>query len=392
MHNEHSKPADLSVTKPVAVDAMGGDLGPGVAVEGALAAARDLGIASILVGDQEQLRAHLNRLGGEGHSKLQIVHAPEVITMEDSPSKAIRGKRGASIRVAFELVRDGKASSVVSPGNTGAMMAAGLYVCGAMPGIARPAIASLIPRRGTLPPTVLLDSGANVDCHAHQLVQFALMGSYFAKSVLSLPEPRVALLSNGSEASKGNDNTRAAALVLSQLKGIKFIGYAEGRDISKDLADVVVCDGFVGNVVLKAMEGCVELVFESIRDYVKDSLRGKVGMWLARPIFKSLFRDKLDPSAYGGAPLLGMNAVGIVCHGSSGERAIRNGIRGAQKFVDEGILAKLQIALSNLDAESEASSFQEVAWDKMGRGLDPEKKGVKKRAKLEADDDSGVEH
>ena len=345
---------------------MGGDFGCSVAVEGALQAARDFGISSILVGEEQELRQHLTKLGGSRETRIGIVHAPEVITMDDSPSLAIRGKANSSIRVAFELVQKQEASSVVSPGNTGAVMAAGLYVSGAMPGIARPAIASLIPRRGHHPPTVLLDSGANIDCHAHQLIQFALMGSYYAKSALSIPQPRVALLSNGSEPSKGNDNTRSAAQVLAKLPGIRFIGYVEGRDISKDTADVVVCDGFVGNIVLKAMEGCVELVFESIRDYVESSNRGKFGLWLARPMLKSLFKEKLDPSAYGGAPLLGLNDIAIVCHGSAGGRAIRNGIRVAQKFAEEGIIAKIRAALSSLDANTQGS-FDEVVWDRMGQ-------------------------
>lgn len=193
---------------------------------------------------------------------------------------------------------------MVSPGNTGAMMAAGLYVSGTLPGIARPAIASLIPKSGNGQPTVLLDSGANVDCNANQLVQFALMGNCYALSVLNCTSPRIGILSNGSEKSKGNDITRSASLMLSEIKELNFIGYIEGRDLPRDVADVVVCDGFVGNVLLKAMEGSIELVFDSIKHYVEKSFRGKVGMWLAKPIFKALFKQKLDPSAYGGAPLL----------------------------------------------------------------------------------------
>ncbi len=361
---------------PVAVDAMGADLGPGVVVEGVVVAARDLGIRSVIVGREDEIRQCLRKFDFEGDARISVRHAPDVITMDDSPSAAIRGKPNSSIRVAFELVKNSEASSVVSPGNTGAMMAAGLYVSGTLPGIARPAIASLIPKTGDKQPTVLLDSGANVDCNASQLVQFALMGNCYAHSVLSCKSPRVGLLSNGSEKTKGNDITRSAAVMLSELLDINFIGYVEGRDLPRDVADVVVCDGFVGNVALKAMEGSVELVFDSIKHYVEDSLRGKLGMWLAKPIFKSLFRDKLDPSAYGGAPLLGLNDIGIVCHGSSNARAITNGIRVAKKFVDEELVLKMGRALNGIDLKS-PGGYEEGLWDRMGRRFES---GKKKRA------------
>ena len=365
---------------PVAVDAMGADFGPTVVVEGALSAARDLGIASVIVGKEDEIKPLLRKFGCEGNPKISIHHAPEVITMDDSPSSAIRGKPRASIRVAFELVRDGKASAVVSPGNTGAMMAAGMYVSGTLPGIARPAIASLIPKSGDFQPTVLLDSGANVDCHADQLVQFALMGNCYALSVLSCKAPRVGLLSNGSEPSKGNDITRSAAVILSKLEELNFIGYVEGRDLPRDVADVVVCDGFVGNVLLKGMEGSIELVVDSIKRFVEKSPRGKIGMWLAKPIFKSLFKEKLDPSAYGGAPLLGLNDIGIVCHGSSTARAIMNGIRVAKKFSDEGLVRKMEQSLHRLDMTS--SNYEDGIWGRMGQQFEKKKK---RAAKAQAD-------
>ncbi len=365
-------PASIS-SLPVAVDAMGGDLGPTVVVEGALMAAKELGISSVIVGIEDQIRTALRTFGGENNQKIFVRHASQCITMEDTPSLAIRGKTDSSIRVAFELVKNREASAVVSPGNTGAMMAAGLFVVGTLPGIARPAIATLIPKVGDHPPAVLLDSGANIDCHASQLVQFALMGDYYARSALSLERPRVALLSNGTEISKGNDLTRSAALTLSDTKSINFIGYIEGRDICKDVADVVVCDGFVGNIVLKSMEGSVELVMDSIRHHVEKNGRGKIGMWLAKPMLKSLFKEKLDPSSYGGAPLLGLSEVGIVCHGASNARAIKNGIRVGKKFADDALVARLAAALAQLDMKI-PGAYEDGVWDRMGQRFERRRK------------------
>ncbi|NLF24322.1 MAG: phosphate acyltransferase PlsX, partial [Deltaproteobacteria bacterium] len=265
---------------PVALDAMGGDYGAGVVVEGAVDASRKLGIPSILVGDEKEIRSHLIRLGAQSDKGVQVRHASQAISMDESPAKAIRLKPQASIGIAFELVRDGHACGVVSPGNTGAMMAAGLFISGTISGIARPAIASLVPRAGNLPPTILLDSGANIDCHAYQLVQFALMGSFYARSAIPCESPRVALLSNGTELAKGNDIIRSAAMILSEIDDLNFIGYVEGRDVVRNAADVVVCDGFIGNIVLKTIEGSAELVVDSIRGHVEKSWLGRFGMRL----------------------------------------------------------------------------------------------------------------
>lgn len=371
---------------PVAVDAMGGDFGPSVVVEGAVQAARELDLPSILVGNEPELQALLESQKMAGDPRVQICHAPEVVTMEDSPGIVIRKKPDCSIRKAFELVREGKASSMVSPGNTGAVMAAGVFVSGTLPGIGRPAIASLIPRIGTDRPAVLLDSGANIDCHAHQLVQFALMGHYYARSVLSTESPRVALLSNGAEASKGNDITRAAAMMLTQSDEVNYVGYVEGRDLSSDSADVIVCDGFVGNIVLKTMEGSVGLVLDSIKCHVERSFRGRFGLWLAKPLFKELFRKKLDPSFYGGAPLLGLNDIAIICHGSSTSRAIMNAIRVARKFDDEGLIGRMNQALSLLDQET-PGAYEDGMWNRMGQKFERRKR----RAKGEDQKEPGAE-
>jgi phosphate acyltransferase len=339
----------MTTKLPVAVDAMGGDLGASVAVEGAVRAAREYGVRSLLVGKEEELHGTLRQLQADHDSRIEVVHAPDIVTMEDSPSVAIRRKPRSSIRIAFQLVKEGRASAVVSAGNTGAVMAAGMFVVGTLPGIVRPAIATLIPKIGAASPTVLLDSGANTDCSVHQLVQFALMGKHYAQIATGRSSPRIALLSNGTEASKGTDVIRAAAQCLGEMPGMGFIGYVEGRDLPKDVADVVVCDGFVGNVVLKAMEGTVELVFGSLKHYVPTAgMRGKLGMWLAKPLFKTLFQDKLDPSSYGGAPLLGLNQIAIICHGSAEARAIMNALRVAETFHDQQLISKLEQAVGEI--------------------------------------------
>lgn len=357
---------------PVAVDVMGGDHGPIVAIEGAVHAARELGIASVLIGREDEIRSGLSSIGALGESLISVHHAGEVVRMEDSPSAAIRGKADSSVRVAFELVKEGEASSVVSPGNTGAVMAAGVFVSGVMPGIARPAIATLIPKVGDKPPTVLLDSGANVDCDAHQLVQFALMGKCYATIALNLRNPRIAILSNGTEPSKGNDITRAAAATLSQMPNVNFAGYVEGRDVARDGVDVVVCDGFVGNIVLKTMEGTAFLVLDCIRHSVESDMLAKIGLWFAKPAIQALFRDKLDPSSLGGAPFLGLNDIAIICHGSSNSRAIRNAIKVAHAFVKEDLIGELDSSLSSID-DVWPDGFESGLWEKMGRRFERRK-------------------
>lgn len=364
--------AEISSSLPVAVDVMGADYGPGIIVRGAVLAAREFNYPVILVGDETEIRRALNEFEDASQLPISVVHASEVITMDDKPVRAVRSKCDASICVAYQLVKDKKAIAVVSPGNTGAMMAAGLFILGTLPGITRPAIASLIPNVDSSP-TVLLDSGANTDCSAEQLVQSAFMGHFYARAMLNKEHPRVALLSNGTEKFKGTDRIRAAAMMLSDLQDINYVGYIEGREIATAAADVVVCDGFVGNVVLKTMEGSVELVFDSIKAYASQSLRARLGMWLARPMFKALFRDKLDKAAYGGAPLLGLSDIGIVCHGSSDERAIKNAIRTARTLYDAGLCDRIRQMVAILD--SRPGSFEDGMWSRIENHFTGKKKG-----------------
>jgi phosphate acyltransferase len=316
----------------VAVDGMGGDHAPAVEVEGAVAAAREFGITIVLVGNTDILRQELAKHDCKGLD-ISIVHASEVVGMHDSASDAIRRKKDSSIRVAYELVKQGKADAVVSAGNSGATMAAGMFILGRLKGIDRPAIATLFPNLRDR--TLILDVGGNVDCKPQNLAQFALMGEVYARHFMEIENPSVGLLSNGSEESKGNELTREAHAVL---KGSPFNyrGYVEGRDIFSGCVDVVVCDGFVGNVVLKVSEGLAEAVSRMLKTEIKKSILSIAGYLLVRSAFKR-FRKKVDYSEYGGAPLLGINGVGMICHGGSSVKAIKNAIRFAHDYARKGV-------------------------------------------------------
>lgn len=356
--------------KRIAVDVMGGDFGSSVAIKGTVKAAKDFNIPVILVGNEDEILSTLKNLGEEPSSLIEVQHAPDVITMEESPSLAIRGKRKASIRVAFEVVKEGRAFGVMGPGNTGALMAAGIAVCGTLPGIQRPAIASRIPRIDKSP-LILLDSGANVDCNKNQLITFALMGSVFAsvayENEYKKESPRVALLSNGEELCKGTEIIRGAALYLSKKKDLNFIGYVEGRGIMRDIADVVVCDGFVGNVVLKTMEGMVTFIFDLLKKSVKKSILGSFGLFLAKPVIKSIFKEKLSTPENASAPLLGLNYPAMVLHGSSKEDAFYYGLKSTSDFVEGNITDMIKEALLEVDFDSnanlEANMWKEIEND-----------------------------
>ena len=320
----------------IAVDAMGGDNAPKVEVAGAVSAARDFSISIILVGDRDLLAAELLQHNTSGLD-ITIKHASEVVGMHDSASDAIRKKKDSSIRVAFELVKSGEADAVVSAGNSGATMAAGMFVLKRLNGIDRPAIAQVFPT--LLGHTVILDIGGNVDCKPVHLVQFAIMGEVYAHHVLGIKKPLVGLLSNGEEESKGNDLTRETNQILKDVR-FDYAGYIEGRDIFAGKVDVVVCDGFVGNIVLKLSEGLAEAVGSMLREEIKKSLICKIGYLLARPAF-ARFKKKVDYAEYGGAPLLGINGVGMICHGGSNVKAIKNAVRLASDFASKGVNLKM---------------------------------------------------
>lgn len=334
----------------VAVDAMGGDNAPGVEVEGAVCAAREFGIAVTLVGDTARIRQELDKYDIRGLD-LAIHHASEVVGMHDSPSDAIRKKKDSSIRVAFELVKGGGAEAVVSAGNSGATMAAGMFVLKRLKGIERPAIAQIFPTlRGR---TLVLDVGGNVDCKPNHLVHFAIMGSVYARCIMDVDAPRIGLLSNGEEESKGNELTRETNVILKQAP-LNYIGYVEGRDIFSGVVDVVVCDGFVGNVVLKLSEGLAEAVGKMLKEEILKSFLPKVGFLLARPAFQN-FMKKVDYAEYGGAPLLGIDGVGMICHGGSNTKAIKNAIRFAHEYAQRGVNQQMADKLQ----ESFALSLQQ---------------------------------
>ncbi len=320
----------------VAVDAMGGDNAPAVEVEGTVAAVREFDIPVTLVGDTERLRLELARHDAAGLD-ITLHHASEVVGMHDSPSDAIRKKKDSSIRVAFELAKSGEAEAVVSAGNSGATMAAGMFVLKRIAGIDRPAIAQIFPTlRGK---TLVLDVGGNVDCKPIHLVQFAIMGEVYARYVMGIAHPRIGLLSNGEEESKGNDLTRETSAILREIS-LDYAGYVEGRDIFNGLVDVVVCDGFVGNVVLKLSEGLAEAVGKMLKEEIKKSFFSKVGYLLSRQAFNN-FKKKVDYAEYGGAPLLGIDGVGMICHGGSNAKAIKNAIRFAHEYAQKGVTRRV---------------------------------------------------
>ena len=314
----------------IAMDAMGGDHAPKAEVEGAIRAARDFGVRVVLVGQQDVVRRELEVQNGHHNLPIDIVHASERVTMEDSAAKSFRTKRDSSIRVASRMVRDGQAQGLVSAGNTGAVMATAKMVQGVVPGVERPALVAVLPTAVEGKPVVLVDVGANVDCTPRMLGQFAVMAEIYSRVILRQPKPRVGLLSIGEEEHKGNDLTHAATPVLKGLN-INFIGNVEGRDLYEGTVDVIVCDGFVGNVALKVSEGLGDMVKHLLRDSLESTISGKIGYAISKNAFAT-FKKRLDYSEYGGAPLLGVRGGCIICHGRSNANAIKNAIRVASEF------------------------------------------------------------
>ena len=322
----------------IAVDAMGGDHAPKAEVEGALRAARSLDVQVILVGKEDVLKRELSQHEGWRELPVKVVHASEVVTMEDSAGKSLRTKRDSSIRVSTRLVREGVAQGMVSAGNTGAVMATAKINLGMIPGVERPALASAFPTLAGNP-SLLVDVGANVDCNPEMLAQFGIMGSIYSRVIFRNSHPRVGILSIGEEEHKGNELTRQAAALLRALP-LNFIGNVEGRDLYSGVVDVIVCDGFIGNVALKVSEGIVDVIKQMLQESLEATITRKIGYVLSRQAYTD-FKKRLDYSEYGGAPLLGVKGVCIICHGRSNANAIKNAIRVAAEFAQGHITRRI---------------------------------------------------
>jgi phosphate acyltransferase len=322
----------------IAVDAMGGDHAPAAIVDGAVAAARHLDIHMALVGARAAIEHALEAHADWRTLPVEIVEAPDVIGMADAPAAALRRKPRASIRVAAELVARGQASALFSAGHTGATVMAAHAAFGMLPGVDRPAIATTIPTRQR--PAVLLDAGANVECRPQHLLQFAVMGSAHACLALGVAQPRVGLLSIGEEETKGNELTRDAHRLL-KAAPLNFIGNVEGREIYSGVADVIVCDGFTGNVVLKTSEGLVEAVEALLGDELQGTFSSQVGYLLSRRAFRR-FRRRVDYTEYGGAPLLGVAGLAVIGHGRSSAKAVRNAVAMASRFAAGDFVTRVE--------------------------------------------------
>jgi glycerol-3-phosphate acyltransferase PlsX len=336
----------------IAVDAMGGDHAPHVNVDGAVAAAREFGIATLLVGRAAELARLLEDSGYSG-ADIEILDAAEVVTMDEHPVAALRKKRNSSIRVAANCVRDGRAAGLVSAGHTGAAMVAAKLFIGTIQGVDRPALAAVLPN--LTGHCLLLDVGANPEAKTQHFKEFAVMGSIYAQLVFGKPSPTIGLMSIGEEDTKGNDRTKEAFKTLKET-GLHFIGNVEGRDVFNGRVDVIVTDGFTGNVILKVSESLVEMVEQLLREEIKSTLKASVGFLLSRSAFRR-FKMRLDYSEYGGAPLLGVKGCVIICHGRSSAKAIKNAIRFAAEFSRQKLDEKIQSSIADLHSR-EAQAVQ----------------------------------
>lgn len=330
-------------TTRLALDAFGGDNCPHTEVNAAVRAARQ-GIDVTLVGDEGKLASLLDAVPGAGELPLRIHHAPDVITMDDTPSKVVRGKPDASMPKCFDLVRKGDADAVVSAGNSGVMLACGLFKYGRIKGVDRPAIVTPMPTKTGL--CVMLDMGANVDCRVANLVQFAVLGAVYSRFQHGHAKPRVGVLSNGEEEHKGTDLTRFTGQLLSGYRGdlFEYVGNVEGTDVYEGAADVVVTDGFTGNIALKVSEGVARMFAHYLREAINESTISKLGALLMKPAFAKL-RHVMDPDTYGGAPLLGVNGIAIITHGGASEKATTNALEVGARFVDDELTPALRQAV-----------------------------------------------
>lgn len=321
----------------IAIDAMGGDEGPRSVIDGALVAARHLQVGLLLVGGAAEIERELARHPRASALDVRIIDTPDFVGMGESAAEALRRKPRASIRLAADAVRDGEAAALFSAGHTGASVMAALGAFGRLPGVDRPALATIIPTLRN--PAVLLDCGATVECRPQHLVHFALMGAAYARVALGCAAPRVGLLSVGTEESKGNDLTREAHQLL-KAAPVDFVGNVEGRDVYSGNVDVIVCDGFTGNVTLKISEGLVDTVEQLLHNELSATFGTRVGYLLSRQAFRR-FRKRVDASEYGGAPLLGMKGLCVVGHGRSSAKAVRNAVAMAARFVSQGLVGQL---------------------------------------------------
>ncbi|MDR1359538.1 MAG: phosphate acyltransferase PlsX [Deltaproteobacteria bacterium] len=333
---------------------MGGDFGPSVVVPGALHGAAQSGAALFLVGDETLVRQELARQQTQGLD-LEVVHAPETISMGEKPSEILRRKKASPIQAACRLVAEGKAHGVVSPGHSGASLACGMFILGRVPGVERPALATIMPTEKA--PVLFADVGANVDCRPHHLFQFGLMADAYAKNILNRPLPTIGLLSIGEEEGKGNSQVKEAYDIFKMAGNLNFIGNVEGRDLFSGNVDIIVCDGFVGNVVLKLSEGLSFSLTRILkRELLSTSLAAKVGTFLARGAFRR-FAKVVDYAEYGGAPLLGLQGIIIVCHGRSNAKAITSAVKMAATFVATQTNERL---IANITANEELTRYSKA--------------------------------
>ena len=338
----------------IAVDAMGGAYAPEEVVLGAIEAVKAYKYDVVLVGDEKKIRKVMAEHGSEESERLTIVHAAEVIEMDEHPAQAIRKKKDASIVVATRLVKEGVCDAVVAPGSTGAAVTAALLGLGRIKGIERPCIATPIPSKKGV--SVLLDSGANSDSKPKHLVQAAIMGTHYAKYIFNIESPKIGLLNIGAEASKGNELSQTTYPMLEATKTISFYGNIEGRDITEGIVDVVVCDGFVGNVILKFGEGIALFIMQLVKDSIrKGGILAKLGAMAVMPAFKHL-KKRLDFTEYGGAPLLGVDGSFIICHGSSKAKTIRHAVRVAGELVEEDVVGHIRSSIEEEGQEDESEA------------------------------------
>ena len=327
----------------IALDAMGGDLAPASTVEGALRAHRERGLQILLVGDEARLRSELRRLGA-GEEELRIRHASEVVEMGEHPGQALRRKKDSSMRVCFDLCKSGEASSMVSAGNSGAVLAGALFVLGRLDHVDRPCIGGSLPTLGGAGRAVLVDMGANVECTPLQIAQFALMGEVYARRVLRVLHPKVGVVANGEEEGKGTELTRAVAAALRKPEsGIAFAGYVEGKDVFSGLFDVIATDGFTGNVLLKTAEGAVWAFGQLLKRQIQSSRVASAGALLIKSQLEQV-KKRVDYEEVGGAPLLGVQGVAMIAHGRSTHRAILNALSGAEAFAQQHLEEDLTAA------------------------------------------------